>query len=130
MSNEFLSGGVIIRIKVKGYIKNITENTKEIIDTYAIKNKNKINYINEETTYKIETKENKIIIIRDNQKFSHKLIFDIDNVTKSEYYIKELNTSIDVMIKTIKIHQTDKQIKIEYEIIDNKDKYIYVLDLE
>ena len=130
MSNEFLSGGVIIRIRVKGYIKNITENTKEIIDTYAIKNKNKINYINEETTYKIETKENKIIIIRDNQKFSHKLIFDIDNVTKSEYYIKELNTSIDVMIKTIKIHQTDKQIKIEYEIIDNKDKYIYVLDLE
>lgn len=130
MSNEFLSGGVIIRIKVKGYIKNITENTKEIIDTYAIKNKNKINYINEETSYKIEMKNHKIIIIRDNQKISHKLIFDIDNVTKSEYYIKELNTSIDVMIKTINIHQTDKQIKIEYEIIDNKNKYIYVLDLE
>ena len=119
-----------IKIRVKGYLKNITENTEEIIETNAIKNKNKITYKNNETSYKIETSNNKLIMIRDNQEFSHKFIFDIDNITKSEYYIKELNTSIDVKIKTIELYQTNKQIKIIYEIIENKNKYIYILDLE
>ena len=119
-----------IKIKVKGYLENTTEKTKETFDTHAIKNKNKITYINDNTSYKIEINDNKIIMIRDNEDFSHKFTFDIDNITKSEYYIKELNTSIDVSIKTIELHQTSKQIKIVYEIIDNENKYIYILDME
>ena len=119
-----------IKIKVKGYLKNITENTKEIIDTYAIKNKNKLTYINNETSHKIEIKDNTIILIRENKDFSNIFIFDIDNITKSEYYIKELNTNIDVQVKTTKLKKTDKKIEIHYEIIDNLNKYIYTLDME
>ena len=119
-----------IRIKIKGYLENTNEKTKEIIDTNAIKNKNKITYLNNNTSHKIEFDDNKIILIRDNQEFSHKFIFDIDNITKSEYYIKELNTSIEVFVRTIELHKTEKQIKIIYEIIDDNNKYIYSLDLE
>ncbi len=121
---------LFIKIKVKGYLKNITENTKEIISTNAIKNKNKLTYIDNETSHIIEIKDKKIILIRENQEFIHKFIFDIDNITKSEYYIKEFNTSIDVSIKTTKISQTPNRISIDYEIIDNKNKYIYILDME
>ena len=39
-----------IKIKVKGYLQNITENTKENIDTFGIKNKNIICYIKELST--------------------------------------------------------------------------------
>ena len=120
----------IIKIKVKGYLENISEKTKEIIDTHAIKNKNKITYSNKETSYKLEFVDNKIILIRDNKDFSHKFIFDIDNITESEYYIKELNTSIDVLIRTKNLIYNDKKIKIDYEIIDSQLNYSYVLDME
>ena len=121
---------LFIKIKVKGYLKNIAEDTKELIETNAIKNKNKITYINNDTSYKIELRDNIIILIRENNDFSHKFIFDIDNTTKSEYYIKELNTNIDVLIKTTKLRYTDKKIEIAYEIIDSENKYIYILDME
>ena len=121
---------LFIKIEVKGYLKNIAEDTKELIETNAIKNKNKITYINNDTSYKIELRDNIIILIRENNDFSHKFIFDIDNTTKSEYYIKELNTNIDVLIKTTKLRYTDKKIEIAYEIIDSENKYIYILDME
>ena len=78
----------------------------------------------------IETKDNLIILIRDNKEFMHKFIFDIDNITKSEYYIKELNTNIEVEIMTTEIKITEEQIKIKYKIIDNNNEYIFFLDLE
>ena len=102
----------------------------EEIDTFAIKNKNKITYIIDNTSYKLEINGKKIVMIRDNQEFTHKFVFDIDNITKSEYYIKELNTNIDVLIKTTKLRYTDKKIEIAYEIIDSENKYIYILDME
>ena len=102
----------------------------EEIDTFAIKNKNKITYIIDNTSYKLEINGKKIVMIRDNQEFTHKFVFDIDNITKSEYYIKELNTDISVNIKTTKLQLNEKQIKINYEIVESKNKYIYILDLE
>ena len=121
---------VFIRIKLKGYIENKVDKTKEKIDVYAIRNKNKINYICNDTTYKINKQDDKVILLRENKNFSHKFIFDIDNITKSEYYIKELNTNIDVLIKTTKLIYNDKEIKIDYEIVDSDSKYSYILDME
>ena len=120
----------LIKIRVKGYLNNITDKNKEKFDTFAIKNKNKITYMDKNTSYKIETKDNLIILIRDNKEFMHKFIFDIDNITKSEYYIKELNTNIEVEIMTTEIKITEEQIKIKYKIIDNNNEYIFFLDLE
>ena len=131
MSNEFLLEVFFIKIKVKGSLKNNTEKTTEIIDTHAIKNKNKIDYINNETKYKIDiSNDRKIILIRDNEKFTHKFIFDIDKITESEYYIKELNVSIYVKVKTNRIICTENKLKIDYEIIDNNSKCTYILNME
>lgn len=111
-------------------MKNITENKDNIIDTYAIKNKNKISYLDDNTSYKITIIDKEIMLIRDNEEFTHKFMFNIDKITQSEYYIKELNTSIKVKVKTNKIIQNEKKIMIEYEIIDSNDKYSYTLDME
>lgn len=119
-----------IKLKIKGNLKNISENTEDLIDTYAIKNKNKISYHNNDTTYKITINDNEIILIRENKDFIHKFIFYIDNITKSEYYIKELRTSIEIPIKTNKLIIKENHILIEYTIIDNDNKYSYNLDLE
>ena len=119
-----------IKLKIKGNLKNITENTDDLIDTYAIKNKNKITYKTNDTLYKITISDNKLILIRENEEFLHKFIFDIDNITKSEYYIKELRTTIELPIKTNKLIINDNNIVIEYIIIDNDNKYSYILDME
>lgn len=111
-------------------MKNITEKKDNIIDTYAIKNKNKISYLDDNTSYKITIIDKEIMLIRDNEEFTHKFMFNIDKITQSEYYIKELNTSIKVKVKTNKIIQNEKKIMIEYEIIDSNDKYSYTLDME
>ena len=130
MSNEFLMEVFYIKIKVKGNLKNITEKKDNFFDTYAIKNKNKINFIHMDTSYKISLLDKEILLIRDNKEFTHKFLFNVDKITQSEYYIKELSTSITVMVKTTKIVQNKKNILIEYEILDSNDKYSYTLDME
>ena len=130
MYNEFLLEVLFIKIKLKGYLENKSNEEKERIEVYAIKNKDKISYMVNNTAYKISKHENKLYLIRDNSEFTHKFIFDIDNITKSEYYIKELNTSIDVLIRTKNLIYNDKKIKIDYEIIDSQLNYSYVLDME
>ena len=61
MYNELLLEVFNIRIKIKGYIENKTEKSKEKIDTYAIKNKDKLSYKHNDTTYKIPNVNNKLI---------------------------------------------------------------------
>ena len=82
----------VIKIKVKGHIKNLTEKTKEIIDTKGIKKDNTISYIHCDIKNKITIKENQVIMIRENQEFAHKIIFELSKEKTSEYYLKELIT--------------------------------------
>ena len=108
---------------------NLTENTKESIDTTGIKNKNTISYLHKETKYKITIQEDKVLLLRENNNFSHKLLFDLNKITKTEYYIKEYNTSIDISVKTTKIKITENNIEINYNIIDSSDNYCYKVEM-
>ena len=119
-----------IKIKIKGHLTNITDNTTDLIDTYAIKNNNKISYYKDDIKYKIIIMNKQVVLIREQEEFIHKFIFDIDNITKSEYYIKELRTTLELPIKTTKLIISEKRILIEYEVIDNNNNYSYILDME
>ena len=129
MSNELFLEVSHIRIRIKNIIANKTDKTRILIESFAIKNKNKITYRYEDTSYNIILGE-EIFLIRETKDYIHKFIFKLDNITKSEYYIKELNTSIDVMIKTTKLTKKDSKIEIDYEIIDTNTKYSFILDME
>lgn len=130
MSNEFLLEVFYIKIRIKNTFKNYNEKTEDLIETFAIKNKEKISYQNNNTIYKLLLSDKKTLLIRETEEFIHKFVFDLDNITKSEYYIKELNTSIDISIKTTKLNISENRIEIDYEIIDNNNQYSYILDME
>lgn len=122
-------GGVIIKIKVKGYLKNITENTQEIIDTKAIKNSNVINYIIDNTKYKIKIEKDKIILTRNNNEFSNTMIFKLNKKTISEYYIIEANAPLEFNITTINLTIKENLINITYHIEETDNMYIYKLEM-
>lgn len=118
-----------IKIKLKGYLKNINQNTTEIIDVNAIKNKNTINYKINDILHKITIKNNKLFLSRNNNEYSYELIFELNKETNTEYYIKELNTSIDIRIKTTKLLIKDNKIEINYTVIDSDEKYLYLIEM-
>lgn len=118
-----------IKIKVKGYLQNITENTKENIDTFGIKNKNIISYIKDEIKHKLTISNNQIILIRENKEFLHKIEFELNKEKQTEYYIKELSTSIYLNILTTYLSIDEKKVEIHYKVLDSNEEYIYLIEM-
>ena len=109
----------IIKIKVKGYLRNLTENTEELIDTISIKNSNVISYIIDDTKYKLIIENNKITLIRESNEFSHMMLFEENINHSSEYYLKESKYSIEFNILTTKLIIDTNKINISEKISKN-----------
>ena len=118
-----------IKIAIKGHLKSINDNQKSVIDVIAMKKENKIQYILDNVTHKIELKENKIILIRENNEFRSTLEFIKGQKNKSYYLLKEKNFCVDINIKTIELEYKDNFIKIVYEVLDSNEKYEYMLEM-
>lgn len=118
-----------IKISIKGYLKNITENTQELIDTTAIKNKNKISYIINDIKHIVLIENNKITLLRENNEFSHRMIFIENSTILSEYYLKESSYSLDFNIETTKLIIKDNKIDITYKINESENICNYVLEM-
>lgn len=118
-----------IKIKLKGYLKNINENTVENIDTIAIKNQNTITYNIDSTIHKIKIFENKILLSRNNKQFSYELTFELSKENITEYYIKDLSTSFDIKVQTTYLLIENKKIEIHYRILDSNEEYLYLIEM-
>lgn len=118
-----------IKINIKGYLKNITENTQELIDTASIKKDNKISYIIDNTKYILIIENNKVTLLRENNEFSNGIIFIENSTTTSEYYLKESSYSLEFNIETIKLIIDKNKIDITYKIIESENIYNYVLEM-
>lgn len=118
-----------IKIKVKGYLKDIDEGIITNINTFGIKNKNKITYNEETVTNTILQEDNKIILIRENDEFKNILIFDLNKETISEYLLKENNLTIELNIKTNLVEIEDNNIKVRYLVIDSDNEYEYSIEM-
>lgn len=118
-----------IKIKVKGYLKEIDEGIITNIDTFGIKNKNKITYNEETVTNTILQEDNKIILIRENDEFKNILIFDLNKETISEYLLKENDLTIELNIKTNLVEIEDNYIKVRYLVIDSDNEYEYSIEM-
>lgn len=129
MSSEFLSEVFFIKIKIKGYIKNETENTIEKYETFGIKSKDKITYVKDNTKYKIEIKEDKVSLIRETEEFIHSMIFIPKITTDTIYYIKEYKSEIPIKIHTKYIKKVNNNIQIAYKTIDNEIEYVYNIEM-
>ena len=109
MFDEFLLEVFFIKIKIKGYLKNVTENETKNIDVTGIKNKNKISYFWDNIKHILTIEENKITLKRESEEFIHGMIFKENKETITNYYIKELNSSIELKILTNKISITEEK---------------------
>lgn len=118
-----------IKIKLKGYLKNINLNKVENIDTIAIKNQNTITYNIDSTIHKIKIFENKILLSRNNKQFSYELTFELSKENITEYYIKELSTSFDIKVQTTYLLIENKKIEIHYRILDSNEEYLYLIEM-
>lgn len=118
-----------IKIKVKGYLKNLTENTKELIDTKGLKNANIISYIINNTKYKLILDKSQITLLRENEEFSHGMIFEKNTKHSSEYYLKESKYSLEFNVLTTNLTIEKNKIDITYKILESENIYNYVLEM-
>ena len=119
-----------IRIKVKSCIKNITNKNVEKVSTNGIKNKNRITYKHDDTIIKIEIKDKRVKVIRENDQIIHTFNFELNKETKSEYYIKEYQSELDIAILTTKLDISEERIEICYIVKDSQEEYNYILEME
>ena len=119
-----------IRKKIKGYLKNITENETEIIIEKAILNKDKLIYIKDNIKHTILYKEKEIMLIRENNDFKNILTFSKNRSILSEYIIKENNISVYFEIETLELKQTTNELCIKYKVIDSNIIYEYKIIME
>ena len=118
-----------IKIKVKAKLTNLTENKEDLINTNGIKNSNIISYVNDNIKHKIILDNNKVTLLRENNEFSHGIIFEENNTNNSEYYLKEYKYSTEFNIQTIKLIIEKNKIDISYKILESENIYNYVLEV-
>lgn len=122
-------GGAIIKVKIKGFLNNLTEKQEEKIDTTGIKKSNTINYIHNNIKYKLIIDKNQLILQRENNEFSHEIIFNQNKTVKTEYYLKELHHSLEFNIETLSINILENKIDVTYKIIETENIYNYLIEL-
>ena len=110
-----------IKVNIESTETNTSYNAVAIIEEDMIK------YIEiDNTNVILDIKNN--ILNRENEKIKMKLEFNIEEITINEIYLKDLNSTISIMVKTKEIIKRDKFYKVEYEIIDN-DNFKYSIEV-
>lgn len=122
-------GGAIIKVKIKGFLLNKSDQTKILFDTFGINSKNQITYQKDGIKYKLTLSNEKVILTRESSEFNHGMVFSLNQTTKTSYYLKELNSSIDVSLLTTNLVLTDNLITIQYTIIDTNTEYLFKIEM-
>ena len=123
-------GGAIIKKKLKGYIKNITENELTKINTTAIKTTEELKFILDNTQNKLQIKKDKTIFARKDPEKEMTFTFCKDNKTEIKIKLLENGLYVKVPIKTTNLEITENNINIFYTIIDNNIEYELKIQLE
>lgn len=118
-----------IKIRINGYLKNINDNNKTIINTFGIKQKKIISFTNDNIKHKIILADDLITLIRGNEEFVNIIRFAKNKELLSEYTLKENNFTIDLSIKTLDVKISDNFILIKYVVIESDETYEYKIEL-
>ena len=122
-------GGEIIKKIINGYLKNITENTCDNFNIPAIINKNKINYIFNDTKHIIHINNNEIILLRENKDMKNILTLSKNRSILSEYIIKSNNIQVDILVETLDLLIEEDLIYVQYKIPDSNCVYEYRINI-
>ena len=119
---------IFIKIKVKGYLKNITDNEIVKFDEKGIKNNNKVTYSSDNIKHTIKINDNSIMLIREGNEFINTFVF-YKNKSTCNYFLKDNNYDVDIDIKTNMINYDNDCIIIRYVILDSNCEYEYKLEM-
>ena len=130
MTTELRRGGIFTKIKLKGYIKDITNNQTSEISVKAIKQNKSITYYTDKEKYILKIiSPIKLILNRNNTEIESTIYFETHKILPANYFIKENGLSLSIDIRTNKIEQTDQYIKIMYTVIDSNNDYEYYIEM-
>ena len=119
---------VFIRIRVKGYLKNITENEILEFEEKGIKNKNKISFSSDGVKTSVKINDEDVILVREGNDFVNTFVFNKSN-SSCNYFLKENNYDVDIDVKTNVIDISDNIVYIKYMVIDSNCEYEYKLEM-
>ena len=111
--------------KIKGHLKNITENTVIEIDTFAVINKNKIDYTLDTVKTRLITSDKELIILRENEEFRHSMTFRENKEIVSTYSLLENGLNLEIPVETKELVLEHNYIKLTYLIPDTLNFYEY-----
>lgn len=130
MTTELRRGGISTKINLKGYLKDVTNNESNNIDTTAMKNDNKITYYLDKEKYTIKiVSPTRLILNRTTKEIDSTIYFELNKVLPANYTIKENNLSLSIDIRTNKIEIKDNYIKISYTVIDSENNYEFYIEM-
>ncbi len=119
-----------MKIKVKGQIKDLTNNEKNNFETHAIKTKNKVSYqLDDEKYTLLLTLPNKLILNRETPMINSTLYFEKEKTKSAIYHIKEQDINLEINIKTNHIELSDTSILVNYTVIDSDITYEYKIEM-
>lgn len=112
-----------IKNKIKYYIKN-NNNIEQKIEKATIEG-NKITYQEKNIIVTLIKNNDKVTIIRENSEFKQIIEFIINKKRISEYYIKDMDISLEFTIYTKELLIKNNQIHIKYFIEETNNEYEY-----
>lgn len=119
---------IFIRVKIKGYLKNISSNEVLEFNEKGIKNNNKITYTSDNVKNIIKINNNKIFLIRESDDFLNTFVFDKEK-SVSNYLLKENGYSLDLDVVTLYIDICEYSIFIKYKIVDTNNDYEFKIEM-
>lgn len=120
---------IFIRVFVKGYLKNISENEIVDFEYKGISNKNKITYVDDDgVKFSIKIGDNEIIVSRDGKGFINTFVFN-KKKSSCNYFVKDNGYDVDIEVNTICMEIYDNIIYIKYLIVDSGNIYEYKLEM-
>ena len=130
MTTELKGGGILTKLNIKGYLKDITNNEITEINTKAIKVKDKISYYLDQEKYTLKIiSPTKLILKRSTKEIDSIIYFEENKILPSEYKLKDNNLSLNIDIRTDKINLNNEFIKISYTVIDSNNNYEYYIEM-
>lgn len=121
-------GSDIIRVKIKGFLKNVTEDCIMDFDENGIRNKHSISFKKDDVKYNIKLLNNAIIMVRETDDYINSFVFKKKNAT-SNYLLKDNNYSLDVNIDVQELNINDNYFYVRYVIMDTSCTYDFKIEM-
>ncbi len=119
-----------MKLSIINTIKDLNENITTTNKVIAKKEKNKITYKLDGFNYILKIiSPNKLILNRSNENLECTIFFESNKKTNSIYTLKKEDYTLEFEIKTNYLKITNKNIKINYTVIDSNVSYEYNIEM-